>query len=152
MLLPSCLGSELYCNSTNCNFTKRLLKLLISNDFHTSPLFKQNSILKSQFKIGFETISFWSCCWLNFHWLFMIFLMRFPVSLHCVLMLIGMIFLIIWLIFHGRISLNSELVLLPLNFVSGFRLKLMYISLIERIRSSLTHLHGFQLLPLVLKG
>ena len=27
-----------------------------------------------------------------------------------------------------------------------------YISLIERIRSSLTHLHGFQLLPLVLKG
>ena len=127
MLLPSCLGSELYCNSTNCNFTKRLLKLLISNDFHTSPLFKQNSILKSQLKIGFETISFWSCCWLNFHWLSMIFTMRFPVSLHCVLMLIGMIFLIIWLIFHGRISLNSELLLLPLNFVSGFRLKLMYI-------------------------
>ena len=32
------------------------------------------------------------------------------------------------------------------NFVSGFRLELMYISLIESIRSSLTHLHGFQML------
>ena len=29
-------------------------------------------------------------------------------------------------------------------FVSGFRLKLMYASLIESIKSSLTHLHGFQ--------
>ena len=30
-----------------------------------------------------------------------------------------------------------------------FRLKLMYISLIQNIRSSLTHLHGFQLLVLL---
>ena len=29
------------------------------------------------------------------------------------------------------------------NFVSGFRLELMYISLILSIRSNLTHLHGF---------
>ena len=35
------------------------------------------------------------------------------------------------------------------DFVSGFRLELMYISLIENIRSSLTHLHGFQLLVLL---
>ena len=32
------------------------------------------------------------------------------------------------------------------EFVSGVRLELMYISLIESIRSSLTHLQGFQLL------
>ena len=32
------------------------------------------------------------------------------------------------------------------EFVSGFRLELMYISLIESIRSSLTNLHRFQLL------
>ena len=38
--------------------------------------------------------------------------------------------------------------LLLLNLVSGFRLELMYISLIENNRSSITHLHGFQ--PLVL--
>ena len=35
------------------------------------------------------------------------------------------------------------------EFVSGFRLKLMYISLIENIGSSITHLHGFQLLVLL---
>ena len=48
--------------------------------------------------------------------------------------------------FHGRISLNSVLLLLLVNFVSGFRLELMYISLIENISLSVTHLHGFQLL------
>ena len=37
--------------------------------------------------------------------------------------------------FHGRISLNSVLLLLLVNFVSGFRLELMYISLIKDIRS-----------------
>ena len=35
------------------------------------------------------------------------------------------------------------------NFVNGFRLELMYISLIENIRSSLIHFHGFQLLVLL---
>ena len=35
------------------------------------------------------------------------------------------------------------------EFVSGFRLELMYISIIENIRSSLAHLHGFQLLVLL---
>ena len=46
-------------------------------------------------------------------------------------------------------TLNSVLLLLLVNFVSGFRLELMYISLIESIRSSLTYLHGFQLLVLL---
>ena len=44
---------------------------------------------------------------------------------------------------------NSVLLVLLVNFVSGFRLKLMYISLIASIRSILTHLHGFQLLVLL---
>ena len=47
--------------------------------------------------------------------------------------------------FYGRISLNLMLLLLLVNFVSGFRLELMYIYHIENIRSSLIHLHGFQL-------
>ena len=48
--------------------------------------------------------------------------------------------------FHGRMSLDSVLLLPLVNFVSGFRLELMHISLIESIRSSLIHLHGCQLL------
>ena len=63
-----------------------------------------------------------------------------------ILMLIGTVSMIIWEVFHGRISLNSVLLLLLVNFVSGFRLELMYISLLVSISSSLTHLHGFQLL------
>ena len=52
----------------------------------------------------------------------------------------------------GR-SLKLMLLLLLVNFVSGFRLDLMYIYLIESIRPSLTHLHDFQLLlPLVHKN
>ena len=54
-----------------------------------------------------------------------------------------------YLMFHGRISLNLVLLLLLVNFVSGFRLELMYIYHIENIRSSLIHLHGFQLLVLL---
>ena len=53
---------------------------------------------------------------------------------------------------HLRDVPCSKLVLLLLlvNFVSGFRLELMYISLIENIRSSLIHLHSFQLFVLLL--
>ena len=47
------------------------------------------------------------------------------------------------------VPLNPVLVLLLVNFVSGLRLKLMYISLIISIRSHLTHLHGFQQLVLL---
>ena len=39
--------------------------------------------------------------------------------------------------------------LLLVNFVSGFRLELMYISLIISIRSNFTYLHGFQQLVLL---
>ena len=48
--------------------------------------------------------------------------------------------------FQRRIPLNSVLLLLLVNFVSGFWLELMYIFINVRIRSSLTHLQGFQLL------
>ena len=44
---------------------------------------------------------------------------------------------------------NKVLLLLLVNFVSGFRLKLMYISLVQNIRSSLIRLYGFQLLVLL---
>ena len=70
----------------------------------------------------------------------------FIVKLMTILELIGRIFVIIWEIFHGRISLNSVLLLRLVNFLIGFRLELMYISHIVNIRSSLTQLHGFQLL------
>ena len=50
--------------------------------------------------------------------------------------------------FHGRICLNLVLLLLLVNFVSGFRWELIYISVIEN-RSSLTHIRGFQLLVLL---
>ena len=55
-----------------------------------------------------------------------------------IFVLIGAVFMIIWEMFHGRISLDSVLLLLLVNFVSGFRLELMYISLIVIIRSNLT--------------
>ena len=51
--------------------------------------------------------------------------------------------------FRGRRSLSLVLLLLLVNFVSGFGLELMYIYLIENIRSSLIHLHCFQLLVLL---
>ena len=48
----------------------------------------------------------------------------------------------------GRISLNSVLLLLLVNFLSRSRLELMQISLIANISLSLTHLLGLQLLGL----
>ena len=66
-----------------------------------------------------------------------------------ILMMIGMVFMIIWEMLHRRISLNSVLLLLLVNSVSGFRLELMYISFTVSIRSSLTH--GFQLFTLLLQ-
>ena len=73
---------------------------------------------------------------------------HFIVLLMTILLLIGTVFVIICERFQGRIYLNLVLLLLLVNFVGGFRLELMYISLNEGIRSSLTHLHGFQLLVL----
>ena len=42
--------------------------------------------------------------------------------------------------------LNQVLLLLLVHFVSGFRLEMIYISLIISIKSNLNHLHDFQLL------
>ena len=66
-----------------------------------------------------------------------------------ILVLIRMAIVIIWEMFHGRISLSLVLLLLLVNFVSGFGLELMHISLIENIGWSHIHLHGFQLLALL---
>ena len=46
---------------------------------------------------------------------------HFIAELMTILVLIGMVFVIIWEIFHGRISLNSKLLLL-VSFASGLRL------------------------------
>ena len=51
--------------------------------------------------------------------------------------------------FLERMSLNLIFLLLLVNFASDFRLELMYIAVIENIRSSLIHLYGFQLLELL---
>ena len=74
---------------------------------------------------------------------------RFIVQPLTFLMLTGMVFLIFRKMLHGRISLNSVLLLLLVNLVSGFRLELMYISIIVNIGSSFTHSHDFKLLQLV---
>ena len=49
----------------------------------------------------------------------------------------------------GEDIFNSVLLLLLVKFVSGFRLELLYISLIIYMWSNLTHLHGFQRLVLL---
>ena len=49
----------------------------------------------------------------------------------------------------GGLFLNSVLVLLVGNFVSGFRLELMYMSFIVSIMSNITNLDGFQQLLLL---
>ena len=102
--------------------------------------------------------------WLSPHWeILMMLLSQFSLTFHhiqngmprfislliTILVLTGTVFVIIWEMFHRGISLNSVLLLLLMNFVSGFGLELMYISLIESIKSSLTYLHGFQLLVLL---
>ena len=63
-----------------------------------------------------------------------------------ILVLIRMVFTIIWEISHGKMSLNPVLLLL-VNFVSCFRLELMYISHCK-YQVNITQLHGFQLLVL----
>ena len=50
---------------------------------------------------------------------------------------------------YGRLSLNLVLLQLLVNFVRRYRLEQMHISVIINPRSSLTHLHGFQLLVLL---
>ena len=50
----------------------------------------------------------WSCC-LGFHWLSIKFKTRCPVSSHSltIFVLIGVVFMIIWEVFHGKIFFNS---------------------------------------------
>ena len=60
-----------------------------------------------------------------------------------ILVLIGMVFVINQKMFLESLSLNMLLLQLLLNFVSGSRLELMYISLIINIRLNLIHSHGF---------
>ena len=92
-------------------------------------------MLLSQFPLTFHQIPNW--------------ISPFTVQLMAILVLVGTVFVIIREMFQGRISLNLVLLPVLVNFVSGFWLKLIYISLIENIRSSLTHLCGFQLLLLL---
>ena len=68
-----------------------------------------------------------------------------------ILVLTEMFFMIIWDMFHERISSNLVLLRLLLNFVSGSRLEQMYTFLIVNVRLSLAHLCGFQLLLLLQK-
>ena len=94
----------------------------------------------------------WLSIW-YFHWLSIIFTIGRPVSSHSfILVLIGQsnwdglrdhLRDVPW---DARIYLYLVLLLLLVNFVSRFRMELMYISLIGSIRSSLAHLHDFQLL------
>ena len=96
--------------------------------------------------------TFWSRRFLSFHWLFVKLTKQYPVSYHSLLLFscwLGWSSYIIWAMFHGRISLNSVLLLLLVNLTSGSRLELMDISLIVSIRSSLTYLHCFELLVLL---
>ena len=98
---------------------------------------------------GFPCIrKFWSCCCFNFLWLFVNLTTGCPISLHSLWLFLC------WL----RRSLRSFLRcsmggcsvrLLVLVNLCGFRLELMYVSLIERTRSSLNHIHGFLLLVLL---
>ena len=92
-------------------------------------------MLLSQFPLTFHQIPNW--------------ISPFTVQLMAILVLVGTVFVIIREMFQGRISLNLVLLPVLVNFVSGFWLELIYISLIENIRSSLTHLCGFQLLLLL---
>ena len=72
--------------------------------------------------------------WLSLHWEILMLLSQFALTLHhihngmscfialpmAIFVLIGTVFLIIWEIFHERISLNSVLLLLLVNFGSGW--------------------------------
>ena len=75
---------------------------------------------------------------------------RFIAQLMTILVLISMVFVIIWEMFHGRISLNSTLLLLLNEFREWVQIGIdIYISLIVSIRSNLIHLHDFQQLALL---
>ena len=83
-----------------------------------------------------------------FHWVSVKLETGCTVSSHMtILVLIGTAFVIIWEKFRGKISLNSLLLLL-VNFMSGFKLELSGILYLKYQAKSHTHLHVFQLLAL----
>ena len=69
----------------------------------------------------------------------------FPCMAYDILVVFRKVFVII----YGKVSLSLLLQMLLVNFVSRLKLELMYTSLIISMRSSLTNLHGFQLLELL---
>ena len=73
-------------------------------------------------------------------------MLLFSAQLRSIPMLIWTVLIIILEMFYRRISLNLVLLLLQLNFVSGSRLALMYISLNVNIKSRLINFHGFSCL------
>ena len=77
--------------------------------------------------LGFPFIGkFWSCCCRSFHWLSVKLTIECPVSSHSLWLFpcwLGPVLMIIWETFHGEISLNSVVLLLILDFVSGYRLE-----------------------------
>ena len=86
-----------------------------------------------------------SCCCISFHWLSVIFTTGCPLSLHCLWLFSYWLGQSLWSFLITPLGgyLYTLFLLLLVNFVSGFKLELMYISIVESIRSSLTHLHGF---------
>ena len=68
--------------------------------------------------------------WLSLHWVVLMwlfhFLLTFQQTQNRILALIAMVFMIIWDMFQRRISLNSVLLLLLMNFMSVFRLEFIY--------------------------
>ena len=113
-------------------------------DCHSSTLFglfiSSDAILCSTMFYNPSIEKFWSCCFLSFFWLSVKLKAGCPISFHSFLLFLC------WLgrLFdYLRISLNSVLLLLLVNFVSGFKLELMYISLIISERSNFTHFSCF---------
>ena len=110
-----------------------LLDLFLSSDATLCstmafPPFRNSNHVVASISIDFPSNSQWDGCFIT--WLMTI------------LTLIVTVFVNNWEMFHGKISLNSVLLLL-VNSVSGSRLELMYISFTEKIKSSLTHLFSF---------
>ena len=99
---------------------------------------------------GFPSIGkFWSCR-LSFHWLSIKFKTGCPVSLHSLWLFLCWLG---WSCDHLRDVPWKDIFKLDASAAASefceFSLELMYISLIENNRSSLTHLHHFQVLVLL---
>ena len=92
-----------------------------------------------------STEKFESCDCLGFYWLLAKLKTWCPLSSHSYDYSVGTVFVVIWEMLLGKIYLNS----VQVNFVSIFRMKLMYIFIVVNIRSTLIHSHDFQLFMLL---